>query len=352
MGVFPKAVLGSKRAMGQLIKRYRPTIDQAQFRRRLLALPVVVPGYLRVLRRMRSRSIAIVMYHGVTAERLPMFNWCHLDASEFEKQVEFLANEYTILHLGEVVQRMKNRRPLPKATACLTFDDGFRNVATTAFPILERRHVPATVFLVTSLVGTHQPAWPDRLYFSFLQSRRESVRFDDREYLLITRDQRAAAYADVESQLKQMEQPESEERLEELKETLGWPEVPPESPLATMGWEDVERLARTGLVHFGSHTHSHPILARCTRQEQRRQLQVSHDLLRERGLSCELFAYPNGSSTDFSSVTKSLLHELGYECGVTAIPGLNAPEEDRFELRRVCVGADMSLLKFQFRMVV
>ena len=326
--------------------------DRAKFRRRLLALPVVVPGYLRALRRLRSRSLAIIMYHGVTAERLPVFNWCHLDVSEFEKQVEFLANEYTILHLGEVVERMKNGRPLPRATACLTFDDGFRNVATTAFPILERRQVPATVFLVTSLVGTNQPAWPDRLYFSFLNSRRPSVRFDGREYSLRTLEQRAAAYAAVEARLKQQDQPESQERLEELKATLGWPEVPPGSLLATLGWEDVERLARTGLVRFGSHTHSHPILARCAPEEQRRQLQVSRDVLRERGLSCELFAYPNGSATDFSSVTKSLLHELGYECAVTAIPGLNAQEDDRFELRRVCVGADTSLLKFQFRMVV
>jgi peptidoglycan/xylan/chitin deacetylase (PgdA/CDA1 family) len=327
-------------------------IDPALIRRRLLSLPVVVPGYLRALRRIRSRSIAIVMYHGVTAERLPVFNWCHLDVSEFAKQIDFLASEYTILHLSEVIERMRNRRPLPRATACLTFDDGFRNVATTAFPILERRHIPATVFLVTSLVGTNQPAWPDRLYFSFLQSRRQSVRFNDREYPLITPKQRARAYSTVESQLKQQAQTEKEQRLAELKATIGWPEVPPESPLATMGWEEVERLSRTGLVQFGSHTHSHPILSRCTPEEQRRQLQVSRDLLQERKLSWGLFAYPNGSSADFSTVTKSLLHELNYDCGVTTIPGLNPHGNDRFELRRVCIAADTSLLKFQFRMVV
>jgi peptidoglycan/xylan/chitin deacetylase (PgdA/CDA1 family) len=327
-------------------------IDQTTFRRRLLALPIVVPGYLRALRRLRSRSIAIIMYHGVTTERLPAFNWCHLDASEFEKQIDFLASEYTILHLSEVVERMKNGRPLPEATACLTFDDGFRNVATTAFPILEQRQLPATIFLVTSLVGSDQPAWPDRLYFSFLQSRRQSIRFNDREYPLITLDQRASACSAVESQLKRLDQSDKEERLAALKAMIGWPEVPPESPLATMGWGEVERLSRTGLVHFGSHTHTHPILAQCSEQEQRRQLQVSRDHLRERNLASGLFAYPNGLPSDFSAVTKNLLNELGYDCGVTAIPGLNTRETDRFVLRRVCVGADTSLLKFQFRLVV
>jgi peptidoglycan/xylan/chitin deacetylase (PgdA/CDA1 family) len=327
-------------------------IDLDTVRRRLLALPIVVPGYLRALRRLRSRSIAIVMYHGVTAERLPAFNWCYVDVREFEKQIDFLASEYTVLHLSEVVERMKNHRPLPEATACLTFDDGSRTVATTAFPVLERRQLPATSFLVTSLVGTNQPPWTDRLYFSFLETPRQSVLFDNREYPLTTLEERAGAYAVVERRLKKSDQSVAEEKLAAIKESIGWPEVPPESPLSAMGWDEVERLSKTGLVQFGSHTHTHPILARCTEQDQRRQLQVSRDILRDRNLSWKLFAYPNGSPSDFSSATKSLLGELDYECALTTIPGLNSQKHDRFELHRVCVGADTSLLKFQFRMVV
>ena len=164
-------------------------IDHEKVRRRLLALPIGVPGYLRALRGLKSRSIAIVMYHGVSAIPLPVFNWCHVDSAEFEKQIDFLASEYTVLHLSEVVERMKNGRPLPRATACVTFDDGLRNVVTTAFPILERRQVPATVFLVTSLVGTNQPPWTEKLYFSLVQTPRQSVRFDKYEYLLTTAKQ-------------------------------------------------------------------------------------------------------------------------------------------------------------------
>ena len=137
-----------------------------------------------------------------------------------------------------------------------------------------------------------------------------------------------------------------------MREAIGWPEVPAESPLAVMGWDEVERLSTTGLFQFGSHTHTHPILARCSIAEQRRQLEVSRDVLRDRDLSWKLFAYPNGSPADFSAATESLLVELGYDCGLTTIPGLNSPEKDRFALCRVCVGGDASLLKFKFRMVV
>ena len=122
-----------------------------------------------------------------------------------------------------------------------------------------------------------------------------------------------------------------EQRLDELKEQIGWPDVAPDSPLATMGWGDVDRLARTGLARFGSHTHNHPILSKCRPEVQRRELQCSREYPAGTVIP-ELFAYPNGGRDDFSPATKSLLEEIGYHCGVTTIPGLNTPDRDRFEL--------------------
>src|SRR5437016_1514259 len=111
--------------------------------RRVLAVPCRFPAGRRLARRVRSRRLAILMYHGVTAEPLPVFNWCQLHAAEFEKQVGLLSCEYQVLPLTEVVDRLGRRAPLPDRTACLTFDDGFRNVFTTAYPILKRYQVPA-----------------------------------------------------------------------------------------------------------------------------------------------------------------------------------------------------------------
>src|SRR5262249_60690614 len=119
---------------------------------------------LPVLGGLRSRQVGVVMSHGVTASPLPAENWCQLDASEFARQVEYLARHYTLLPLSEVIDRLAQDRPLPRSPAVLTFDDGFRNVLTTALPVLQRHPAPATVFLVTGLMGTRQPAWPHRLF--------------------------------------------------------------------------------------------------------------------------------------------------------------------------------------------
>src|SRR5262249_5843124 len=112
--------------------------------RRLSAIPARLPVWQRHLRRRRARSIAIVMYHGVTTESLPVFNWNHLQAEVFEQQLDLLSRHYTVLRLSEVIDRLARRAPLPDHTACLTFDDGYRNFHTTAFPLLRRFQMPST----------------------------------------------------------------------------------------------------------------------------------------------------------------------------------------------------------------
>jgi peptidoglycan/xylan/chitin deacetylase (PgdA/CDA1 family) len=316
--------------------------------RKALAFSPALPGYRLLARRARSQSVTIFMYHGVTPAPLPVFNWCQLDAALFEKQVRFLAQEYTVLPLGEVVDRLANGLPLPEYAAAVTFDDGYRNVGTTAYPILQRYQLPSTVFLVTSLVETDQPPWTGRLFHGLATTEAVAIRLGGEEWPLRTRSQQAAAYTAVCERLKTLPQGEKEARLVELLNQLGGQSVPADAPMATMGWEEVERLSRTGLVTFGSHTHTHPILSRCALPMQREELRVSRDILRERLGSADLFAYPNGGRDDFSADTKRLLMELGYRCGLATVHGLNRPGADLYELRRVGVGADSGFAQFQF----
>jgi peptidoglycan/xylan/chitin deacetylase (PgdA/CDA1 family) len=114
-----------------------------------------------------------------------------------------------------------------------------------------------------------------------------------------------------------------------------------------MCWEEIEQLARTGIVDFGSHTHAHPILSTCSVLRQHEELARSQRLLRERLGQADLFAYPNGRRCDFTVQTTTILRELGYRCGLTTIPGLNRHGVDLFQLRRVNLGSDVTLKKFE-----
>jgi peptidoglycan/xylan/chitin deacetylase (PgdA/CDA1 family) len=318
--------------------------------RRVLALPRRIPGYVGTTRRLRSRSIAVLAYHGLVREPLPVFNWCQLSVDEFEKQIDFLSREYVVLPLTEIIERIGRGAPLPRATACLTFDDGFRSVRTLALPIMERYQLPASVFLVTSLIGTDQPAWPDQVFEMFVATSQGSVTFQGTRFSLDTRVNRGSAYVALIERLKTMEVQEKDDCLAELRGKLGWQPVSPDSPLATLNWSEIEEMANGGLFEFGSHTHTHQILSRCSLQRQAEELSLSREILRERLSKADLFAYPNGRPQDFNEDTKGLLRQTGYRCAVSTIPGLQPAKGDLYEIRRVNIGADTSLEQFELRM--
>jgi peptidoglycan/xylan/chitin deacetylase (PgdA/CDA1 family) len=320
----------------------------ARLTSKTLALGSRCPGVRPLGRRLAARSLAIVMYHGVTATPLAVPNWCQLDAAAFAGQIDFLARHYTLLPLREAVERLGAGQPLPRNPAVLTFDDGFRSVWTTAWPILRRYQAPATVFLVTGVVGSRQPAWPDRLFHTLCHSPAPRVELGGRSWDLGPPARREAAYRGLSGELKRLAPAQREAALGEVYEQLGGERlVDADSPLATLDWDEVAELAGTGLVEFGSHTHTHPILSRCSPAEQERELRLSRDLLRERLGRADLFAYPNGTRADFTADTRRLLEDLDYRCAVSTEPGLNTARTDRYALRRVNVANDTTLAAFE-----
>lgn len=62
---------------------------------------------------------------------------------------------YEAITLGEFAARKRRGPVFAEKTVVLTFDDGFRNFYTEAFPILSDCNFKATVFLVTDFCGGH-----------------------------------------------------------------------------------------------------------------------------------------------------------------------------------------------------
>lgn len=304
-----------------------------------------VPGYEVAVRRIRSHAVAILMYHGVVAEPLEVFNWCQLSQSRFEQQIRFLSQEYEIHPLREIVERVRKGLPLPERSAVITFDDGYRSVYTSALPILTRYQIPFTVFLVTSLIGGSELIWTDRLFCRLSGANTETINFAEQVFPVASRGQRSAAYYTIGATLKRMDNDRKDMALAQLLKSTPPPALA--SVFRTLNWDEIQQLAGGGLADFGSHSHTHPILSRCDPECQRREIRQSRDILYEHLGVCDLFAYPNGRQFDYTGETKSLLRELGFQAALTTVPGFSRQRTDLFELHRIGIGADMTQVDFE-----
>ncbi|MFA6408208.1 MAG: polysaccharide deacetylase family protein [Candidatus Paceibacterota bacterium] len=90
-------------------------------------------------------EVVVLMYHAVNRSGWKLA----VSPEEFERQMRCIAS--MAVPLTDVVLYAKRERSLPPRAVAVTFDDGYEDVLTTALPILERYHIPATVFIPSDL---------------------------------------------------------------------------------------------------------------------------------------------------------------------------------------------------------
>ena len=109
--------------------------------------------------RLDRSGLRILFYHRVSDDNDPLA----VSPRRFREQMELLAAEgYEVVDLDGAVGLLKSGRPSPN-TIALNFDDGFRDVAEHALPVLERLGFRATVFVPTGVIdGTASFPWYSR----------------------------------------------------------------------------------------------------------------------------------------------------------------------------------------------
>jgi peptidoglycan/xylan/chitin deacetylase (PgdA/CDA1 family) len=102
---------------------------------------------LRAAGRHPERGVRIVMYHRVSDAR----DQLAVTPRRFREQMELLASEgYRVVGVSEAADLAASGE-LPERTLGLTFDDGYRDVAVNALPVLAEYGFRATVFVATGV---------------------------------------------------------------------------------------------------------------------------------------------------------------------------------------------------------
>lgn len=98
-------------------------------------------------------DVPILNYHKVDI----LNHSLSVSSQEFEEQMEYLAkNNYTTITPDQLMAYLKHGKELPDKPIMITFDDGYLDNYTNAYPIMKKYGFTATIFLVTNLVG-HDP---------------------------------------------------------------------------------------------------------------------------------------------------------------------------------------------------
>lgn len=117
----------------------------------------------------KNYVVPIIMYHSVSLNPAPE-NRLAVSIQAFERQMCFLKkHRYNVLPLEELAALIKDKKKIPPRTLAITFDDGYKNNYSFAFPVLKRYGLPATVFVIINEVNR-----PDRLSWEQIKAMQDS----------------------------------------------------------------------------------------------------------------------------------------------------------------------------------
>ena len=138
-------------------------------------------GALDAWHRRRNRDrLTVIMFHRVLAADDPRWPTCDpeytLRADLFAACLAFFKRHYRVVALDDVLAARAGGPPLPPRPLLITFDDGWRDTADVALPLLRRAGVPALVFVVADVVDRATAFYQERLIAAWRAGRLDAGR--------------------------------------------------------------------------------------------------------------------------------------------------------------------------------
>jgi peptidoglycan/xylan/chitin deacetylase (PgdA/CDA1 family) len=268
--------------------------------------------------------------------------------ARFERQVRWLSAHAAPLSLGELLEIRHGRATAPRRAVLVTFDDAYRDVAETAWPLLRAQGIPMTLFVPTAFPDRPgREFWWDRLHRALAHTTRRAPLVTRAGCVaLATPDDRAAAHRMLAAWVSRTGHDQAMAEVERIAGILG---DTGGAPPAVLGWRELRALRREG-VALAPHTRTHPLLHRVALHRARHEIAGARsDLVREVGTCPPAFAFPGGGHDE--QVVRVLAGE-GFELGLTTDRGPNDLERaDWLRLRRTNVGrrSTVPVLRAQLR---
>lgn len=247
----------------------------------------------------------------------------------FERQIELLNEQCNFSRLEKFEQDRKN--PSEKPYVYFTFDDGYENNYSKAFPILKKHSIPATFFLCSEIFESNLGYWWDILEIIFLKTETLpeflDISIENKRYQFVIPttsnkidewskfgkfESRKDVFLELCAHLKSVYPKEKKEILLFL---IQWANISTnDDSYSKIDELKCKELLESKLISFGSHTVSHPALGFLSNEMQYQEMNDNKALLESKfSIKVNSIAYPHGHlNENTAEIAKKTNFNLGF----------------------------------------
>jgi peptidoglycan/xylan/chitin deacetylase (PgdA/CDA1 family) len=246
--------------------------------------------------------------------------------------------KYDIVSLDEACRRAVTLAS-PRRFVCLTFDGAYKDLMTSAYPVLSRHQVPFAVYVPTAFPDGVGEAWWLALEAVIARESRISLVIDRKELHFNIADaaEKYQLHHYLESWLRSLPPPDLSAAINDLCKRYSV-DLAALSRQASLDWNDLTTLAADPLVTIGSATVNYPVLSNLRDDAALREMTMGMAVARAAfHRQIRHFAYPFGDAASWRRRHAVMVEEAGFVSAVSALPGVIEPagRSNLFALPRI-----------------
>lgn len=311
-------------------------------------------GLFSVARWVTRNRLRILGYHGIWFSDGHYGNYLFMSPDKFQSRMEWLKNsDYPVISLERAVDDL-SRSKLSHCSTVITIDDGWYGTYLHMLPVFEKYALPATLYVFTGAVDS-QKALPNILLPALIQLTRKMTLnitgtdcYNGLDYDLsshLAKQESTAKILDVFWGLKE-DAVEAFCRCVTSELGFDYDEIISTRQFSFINYEEISDANRRGL-DIQLHTDSHrlnPKFPAAIGNE----IVINRNKLRPHvNSSLKHFCFPGGIH---STEMYGYLEINGVKSATLVDTGLAVPESNKYELKRILDGQDVSQLEFEAEM--
>ena len=255
-----------------------------------------------------------------------------VSVEEFAWFVEYFATHFTVDTFANAARRWEAGERPARPFLAITFDDGQRDNALHAVPVLERFGVRGSFYVPVQALDEDQTLWHDRLGYAAAKLLRTDRAAAARMLAGIgtpDREDVAATVQGVVERAKRLAPAQREAFVEATEREAGGSARPAWDGMMT--WEQLRAMVAHG-HEVGSHSMTHQLLPQLDDAALAYEVAESRRVLEDRlGCRVETFCYPNG---DADPRVVRAVRDAGYTRALSTRWGPNNPGTSPYDISR------------------
>ena len=260
-------------------------------------------AFVPFLRPLQRRLATVLMFHRFADREAGVAGH---DPEILRRQLAWLRrHRFDVIPLLDFVDMLYEGRELERPAVVLTVDDAYDDFVRVAAPVLEEFDCPSTLFVPTGFVDGDVWMWWDKVEYVLDRTRVAQVELvvagAPHTYALGSASERESARCDLVHRLKRVPHDDMRESIERLAAALEV-ELPAAAPAGyrPATWDQLADCARSGLVSYGPHSITHPVLSRVDDARSRWEIEGGWHRLRAMSTAAiPVIAFPDGAPSMF-----------------------------------------------------